>query len=142
MVTSPGLRGQEQYRNAFRIAGILILGVGIVLTVIAFKSLADTMTSDTMDGPPKNFFLGFLGLPLMAVGGWLMQAGFLGAAARYTAGETAPVLKDTASYLTDGEGVLGVGRTVDDKPSKFCSSCGKPGDLDARFCESCGHAYA
>jgi hypothetical protein len=142
MVTSPGFRDQEQYRTAFRVGGALVLALGVTLTVIAGMAFADTVSSDSMDGPPGRFFLAFAGLPLIGIGGWLLQAGFLGAAARYTAGETAPVLRDTASYLSDGEGILGVGRSVDDKPSKYCSSCGKPAGDDARFCESCGHAFA
>jgi len=70
MPTTPGLRGQEQYRTAFRIAGVLIFGLGLL------------------------------------------------------------------------QGLLGVGRTVDDEASKSCASCGRPASLDARFCESCGHAFS
>jgi hypothetical protein len=74
----------------------------------------------------------------------------MGTAARYGAGETVPVVKDSASYLTDGEGVLGVGRTVDDRPSApaasqpgpYCRSCGVLNDDDARFCDGCGTSLA
>jgi len=145
-VPSPGLRNQPQLRTAFRIAGIVLVPVGIALVAIGFASLFSTMNSDPFSdesfGPPKRFFFAFIGMPVLAVGGWCLQAGFFGAAARYAAGETMPVVKDSAAYLTDGEGVLGVGRTVDDEPSKFCSSCGNPAGVAARFCESCGHAFA
>src|SRR3954453_22007796 len=72
-------------------------------------------------------------------------------AARYAAGETMPTVRDSASYLTDGEGVLGVGRTVDDTASPsateratgpFCSTCGTRNDTDASFCDHCGAALA
>ena len=79
-----------------------------------------------MPEPPTD---GSGALPFFVVGGVCLQAGFIGAAARYGAGETAPVLRDTASYLTDGQGLLGVGRTVDDRPASaspgaFCAQCG------------------
>jgi len=145
-IPSPGLRNQPQLRNVFRVAGMLLTCIGLVLIVMGFSALFSTMNADPFAddsfGPPKRFFLAFIGMPVLAVGAWCLQAGFMGAAARYAAGEGAPVLKDSVAYLTDGEGLLGVGRTVDDADSKFCSSCGKPAGQAARFCESCGHAFA
>jgi zinc ribbon protein len=144
-VPSPGLRNQPQLRGTFRIAGAILTPLGLALFVIGFMSLIsasdDPFAGDSF-GPPKTVFLMFLGLPVVAVGAWCLQAGFMGVAARYAAGEGAPVIKDSAAYLTDGQGILGVGRTVDDPENKFCTSCGKPAPEAARFCESCGHAYA
>jgi hypothetical protein len=51
--------------------------------------------------PPRLFWLGFIGLPLMAFGGWMCQFGYMGAITRYIAGETAPVATDTAKYIAD-----------------------------------------
>jgi len=152
-VPSPGLRNQPKLRNVFRVAGILLVGIGLVMIVICFSALFSTMNADPLTddsfGPPKRFFLGFIGMPVLAVGGWCLQAGFMGAAARYSAGETMPVVRDSAAYLTDGEGILGVGRTVDDAPSgrsgktgPFCSRCGVRNDEGARFCDACGTALA
>jgi hypothetical protein len=57
-----------------------------------------------------------------------------------------PVLKDSAAYLTDGKGVLGIGRTDDDavaaSAGPFCSACGTRNDDTAKFCDSCGAALA
>ena len=70
------------------------------------------------------------------------------AAARYGAGETMPVVKNSATYLSDGEGVLGVGRTVDDAGAQravtgpYCLSCGRRNEEDARFCDGCGTSLA
>jgi hypothetical protein len=143
---SPGLRNQPQLRNVFRVAGILLFGAGVVMIVLGFMALFSTVNTDPFTddsfGPPKRFFLAFVGMPVLAVGAWCLQAGFMGVASRYVAGEGAPVLKDSVAYLTDGEGLLGVGRTVDDAPGKFCQSCGNPAGGTARFCESCGHAFA
>ncbi|MBI2245014.1 MAG: hypothetical protein HYU55_14135 [Nocardioides sp.] len=64
------------------------------------------------------------------------MGGFLGAAARYGAGETVPVVKDSATYLSDGEGILGAGRTT----GSYCSRCGVRTGADAGSCDSCGSA--
>jgi len=137
-VPSPGLRNQPQLRNAFRVAGLVIVAVALYLAITA---LHEFFTLEDFE-EPHRFWMLFVAIPLLAVGGWCLQAGFMGVAARYAAGEGAPVLKDSVAYLTDGEGLLGVGRTVDDEPSKFCSSCGNAAGVAARFCESCGHAFA
>ena len=137
-VPNPGLRGQSTARSVFRVVGFVLLAVALYFIVTALREF---FTLQDFEEPTK-FWMLFVGLPLLAVGAWCLQAGFMGVAARYAAGEGAPVLKDSAAYLTDCEGVLGVGRTVDDEPSKFCSSCGNPAGVAARFCESCGHAFA
>ena len=137
-VPNPGLRGQSTARSVFRVVGFVLLAVALYFIVTALREF---FTLQDFEEPTK-FWMLFVGLPLLAVGAWCLQAGFMGVAARYAAGEGAPVLKDSAAYLTDGEGILGVGRTVDDEPSKFCSSCGNPAGVAARFCESCGHAFA
>lgn len=137
-VPNPGLRGQSTARSVFRVVGFVLLAVALYFIVTALREFFTLQDF----AEPTKFWMLFVGLPLLAVGAWCLQAGFMGVAARYAAGEGAPVLKDSAAYLTDGEGILGVGRTVDDEPSKFCSSCGNPAGVAARFCESCGHAFA
>lgn len=142
-VPLPGLAAQEKYRNTFRVAGVLVVGVGFVLTAIALMDFFATF-ADPSRGMPTKFFLGFIGLPLMGFGGALLRAGFMGMALQYAAGESLPVVKDGAAYLTDGEGLLGVGRTVDDEPATgpFCRSCGVRNDTDARYCDGCGLSLA
>ena len=69
---------------------------------------------------------------------------------RYVAGETMPTVKQSAAYLSDGESIMGVGRTVDDgtaagtQPATgpFCRACGVRNDEDARFCDGCGASMA
>jgi hypothetical protein len=136
-VPSPGLRGQERYRNGFRVAALVFLGITLWAGYVGLHAL---FTDPFAEGAkPWMMFIAIFGFFLTGV---CAQAGFIGVASRYVAGEGAPVLKDSVAYLTDGEGLLGVGRTVDDAPSKFCQTCGKPAGGAARFCESCGHAFA
>ena len=103
----------------------------MTLTLLGVSALFGTINDTTSDGPPSRFFLAFAGLPMLAVAGWLLQAGFGGVAARYAAGEVAPVLKDSLAYVTASE-----------KTGPFCSKCGVRNDDGARFCDACGTALA
>jgi hypothetical protein len=139
MAGNPGLRDQTALRSFFRVGGALVLLVGLACTVAGMVSFFAATSS--FEGP-QHFWLCFVGLPLMAVGGWMLQAGFLGAAARYVAGESAPVVRDTAAYLSRGRGVLGIGRDEQDPATRsgpYCSKCGVRNDADARFCDACGN---
>ena len=146
----PGFRNQSGARTPFRILGSLALIAALALMVTAGVELF------TLEGfeEPTRFWMFFVGIPLLAVGGWLLQAGFMGVGARYASGELAPVVKDTAHYLTDGQGLLGAGRSRSDDAvttstapagsatGPYCRSCGTRNDADARFCDSCGTAMA
>jgi hypothetical protein len=75
---------------------------------------------------PSKFWMAFVGLPLIAVGGWFLQAGFVGAASRFVASETAPAVRTTAeAWQGEASGA-------------FCSRCGKRASVSARFCDGCG----
>jgi hypothetical protein len=135
----PGLRNQAGVRTLFRVLGPVVVGVGVVFVVLAGIDFFGSMSS--FGDEPTRFWMFFVGLPLLAVGGWLTMAGFMGAGARYTASEYAPVLKDTAGYLSDGRGILGVGRAqapTAPAAGPYCRQCGARNDADARFCDSCG----
>ncbi len=141
----PGLRNQAGARTFFRVLGIVLTPVGVVVFVWGLtKVFGDT----GFEGPEPSHIVAFIGgLPLIGFGLMALNVGFLGAAARYGAGETMPVVRDSASYLTDGEGILGVGRTVDDGPRStvtgpYCRACGVRNDADARFCDGCGASLA
>ena len=142
----PGLRDQAATRTTLRLVGVVLLLVALPLLAIGVVDFMSSMGS--FEGPHR-FWMVMVGGLLLAPALWCLQAGFMGVASRYVAGETMPVVKDSAAYLTDGEGVLGIGRTVDDAPARasaptgpYCSKCGTRNDADARFCDSCGAALA
>lgn len=137
-----GLAGQAGARTFFRVAGVVLVPVGIAVLVYG---IVNVFGHDGYGSPPARYIVAFLGgLPITGVGLMCLNVGFLGAIARYGAGETMPVVKDSASYLSDGQGVLGVGRIVDDEPAAstgpYCRSCGTRNDDDARHCDGCGAA--
>jgi ribosomal protein L40E len=121
----PGLPNQPGVRGSLRIGGWIALGLGIILTAIA---VIDFFSAFGSFEQPRNFWLGFVGLPLIAVGSWMLKAGYLGSASRYVAGEVTPTLRDTL-------GSLGVVDT-----ESICPSCGARNAADAKFCDECGTA--
>jgi hypothetical protein len=144
MTTNPGFADQARKRTILRVVGFVLLAVGLVIAVRGGMLFLRGFTSGDIDDTS-----GLTGILMLGGGGFLcifglafLNAGFLGATARYGAGETMPVVKDSAAYLSDGQGVLGVGRTVDDQPAAaagpFCAKCGVRNDATARFCDSCG----
>lgn len=149
--TPPGIRGQGTARTAFRVVGIVLLVVALGFLAVG---LQDFFASANSFDSPHKFWMVFVGILMLGPAAWCLQAGFLGAASRYVAGETTPVIRDSASYLSDGEGILGVGRTVDDAvharqvtqettvTGAYCSKWRTRNDRDARFCDSCGAALA
>jgi hypothetical protein len=137
---APGLRHQAGVRTVLRVAGALLAVTGLVLVVTAGIEFF------TLQGfeQPRRFWMFFVGIPALGVGLMMLQVGFAGAGARYAAGEYSPVVKDTAEYLTDGQGLrhLGVRDGAAPAAGPYCRSCGTRNDTDARYCDSCGTAMA
>jgi len=146
----PSLRQQSGVRTFLRVGGPIIFGIGLLLTIAGMISFFSAFGSF---GLPENFWMAFIGLPLMGVGGAMTKAGYLGPATRYVAGEVTPSLRDTLGALGIGSGarVCAACGAHNDANSRFCDACGKPlsracascgasNDADARFCDGCGAA--
>ena len=102
------------------------------------------------------FWLIFVGMPLMFVGGVMSQYGFMGVVARYVAGEAAPVATDTINYFADEtkgavetvakSAAMGIAEGIEagkmDAKKSFCPHCGLPVKADFSFCPKCGKTLA
>ena len=118
---------QSGIRRTLRRAGIAILALGGVLTLIGVGSFFASFGSFE---PPRFFWCAFIGMPLLFVGGAMTMFGFLGAIQRYFAGESAPVAKDVVNYMGENiqPGVKSIAKAVaegikeglaeDQKPTK------------------------
>src|ERR1700722_16634847 len=136
----------ESKRNALRVLGMVVLVVGICFSAAGLISFFGAFGGHER---PKYFWCAFVGLPLVAIGFHLLSAGFLGAAARYMAGESAPVAKDTFNYVATEtkEGVRNVAQAVTEGvmagksgvgTQNKCPKCNEVNDGDAKFCKECG----
>jgi hypothetical protein len=121
-------------RTAFRVIGGVTLLAGVLLVLVAVMDLFSAGSSDSFDAEPTRFWMAFVGVPLLAVGAWLLQAGYVGAVSSYVASETAPAVRETGT-------ALGL-RADRERSGSFCRQCGRPSSSDARFCDGCGASLA
>jgi membrane protease subunit (stomatin/prohibitin family) len=98
---------------------------------------------------PIVFLVGFVGMPLMFVGGVCSGYGFMGAMARYAAREGVPVGVDAINYAAEGAqpGITTAARAIatgirqglsEPATTRTCARCHTANDVDAQFCKSCG----
>lgn len=150
----------ESLKKKLKIGGTAALAVGLVCTIVAFVNFF-TVFGNPDAGMPKLFFLGFIGLPLIAIGAIMLVFGFHREMGRFVKNESMPVVCEAAEELTPtiediASAVRGDGKTecqhchtANDVNSKFCKSCGNPiavtcphcgqtVDGDSAFCKNCG----
>jgi hypothetical protein len=98
-------------RNTLRRAGVTILGLGGLLTLIGIGSFFASFGSFE---PPRYFWCAFLGMPLLFVGGAMTMFGFMGTVQRYVVGESAPVAKDLVNYMGENiqPGIKSIAKAV------------------------------
>lgn len=139
---------QKVTGNFLRKIGPLVFIAGLISVIIAAINFFMAFGGE---GPPRFFWLFFVGMPLMFVGGVMSQFGFLGTFTRFVAGETAPVAADTMNYMADetkvavetvaksaAKGIvegIEAGKTAE---TNFCAHCGTSVKADFQFCPKCG----
>ena len=142
---------QKAAGNFLRKIGPLVFIAGLICIITAMINFFMAMSGG---GEPRLFWLFFIGMPLMFVGGVMSQFSFLGMFTRFVAGETAPVAADTANYLADEtkdavetvakSAAKGIAEGIETSKAagekNFCSHCGFPTKADFRFCPKCGKA--
>ena len=89
----------QRARSILRIAGPTVLVIGLAFMIVG---AVDFFSASGSFGGPELFWCFFVGMPLLFVGAVLSMFGFMGAMARYVAGEHIPVATDAISDLADG----------------------------------------
>jgi len=154
-------QSHDSARTVMRVVGPALILVGAVMFVTGILSFFTRFNEERaefdrnfgkfgqrVEAPesPDRFWMCFVGMPIAIVGIWLTRFGYLGAAARYVAGEAAPVARDTINYVLDGteETIREVADAVrgDGGKDVHCPKCGHGNDADAKFCDECGTALA
>lgn len=148
MAVIPRSPQSVKVRNVLRVLGVVLLLVGIFLVVRGGMSVADEIdAASSFAGDDTSPFASFLtlagGLFLVVFGLGALNAGFLGAQARYASGEVSPAVRELGGAFRGDQ----VSREVaasesesEEEGGTYCSSCGVRGDRGARFCDACGHA--
>ncbi len=128
-------------RKVFRILGPVLLGIGALLTLVGIIGF--------ISGTIFLIVLAFIGMPLDFIGSVLTALGYMGAVARYTASQSAPVAKDVANYMIDNTqhsvanlaGKVAREIKTEAKPVT-CLHCGEVAHPGALFCDRCGKPLA
>ena len=116
-------------KKVLKIIGPIIIVVGIVLFIIGTSSL---FSFD--DEFPKLFFLSFIGLPLIAIGGWISMFAFRENLMRFHKNMTIPIAKETLEELAPT-----IKDLTKNEEQITCPSCGKEIDKNSKFCNHCGN---
>lgn len=140
-MTPYNLNEKSPARKVFRILGPILLTIGGLLVI--------TAAGDLFFFSAHFFFLGFIGMPLIFLGSVFTALGFMGAMARYSASQTAPVAKDVTNYMLDQtqDSVAHLaGAIVQEVKSEdtpvTCRHCGEVAHAGALFCDRCGKPLA
>lgn len=141
-VPPPGLLGQARVRTTARVIAGVLLVTGAVLLVRGVSAFASEFGDPTMDARPGPILMAAGGGFCIVLGLVAAQIGWMRAHVRYVAGETMPVLKDSATYLSDGQGIARIGRpaAASTATGPYCRQCGTRNDADATFCDGCGQS--
>jgi ribosomal protein L40E/Na+-transporting methylmalonyl-CoA/oxaloacetate decarboxylase gamma subunit len=141
-----GLQDHPTTRKVFRILGFVFLGIGVTFMAIGLASFAGMAGGNS--GFDGGFFFIYPGMGFLFLGCVFLMFGFMGAMARYSAAEQAPVAKDTTNYILNGtrdetaKTVAAVVKEVkSDSPENIapiCPKCGTKNEVGAKFCDHCG----
>lgn len=137
------LEDHKQSRHVFRILGWVFLGIGLLCEGIGLINFTAAMQTTEI---PNLFMFCWIGGPFLFAAFLFLSLGYMGAMARYQAGEQAPVAKDTTNYILNGtrdetaKTVAAVVKEVknDDTPAPICPKCGVKNEAGAKFCDHCG----
>ncbi|MCK4998804.1 MAG: zinc ribbon domain-containing protein [Anaerohalosphaera sp.] len=142
--------GHNSIRDFCRVGGPVCLVIAFVLIATAFINFFMAFGGSE---PPRLFWCFFLAMPFFIAGGAMTNFGYMGKVARYVAGETAPVAKDTINYMVDGtqDSIKKVASAIGQGFSEAnigggggtkvkCHKCNELVDADSRFCSECGSA--
>lgn len=130
----------EKTVKVLRIIGPIVLGIGLIFTVVGMASFFTTFGSGS---EPSLFWCAFIGLPLTALGVWLTALGYMKKFGSFVASQAAPVAKDTINYVIDGTSDT-ISQTVNkikkdgQNTNVICPNCQSPNPSSAKFCNSCG----
>ncbi len=141
------MHNDEEKKKKMKVLGFAMLIAGVALAATAFVDFFVAIARISRgigSGMPRLFFLGFIGLPLIAFGSAILKFAYMGKIARYTSNEVSPVIKDTANFLLDGtrDSIAGVFEGIKEGPGMKCRFCGEVNKKDSRFCDNCGKPLA
>ena len=127
------MSNRQKKKTVFKLVGSAFAIIGLILAIIGFANFFANIGDRES---PKLFWLAFVGLPLLAVGGMLVLFGFrpefsakrvekLLPKIKELQQEMAPIVDELATSANAAKITCECGK-INSSSSKFCSECGKP----------------
>lgn len=124
MINKKYVEEHPETRKKLKVLGYIFLIPGIIFVCVSAGGL--------LLGNTSPFFLGFIGIPLIGIGGNLLRFGYMRQVSDFVAGEVSPTISRTINTVKDN-------LTKDNV--KYCSNCGCENHKEAKFCSSCGRSF-
>jgi len=144
-------QGHEEKRAVLRFLGVSMVIIGGLMIAGGLVSFFSAFGNNNF-GPPRHFWLAFVGMPILGIGMAICKYAFLGTVVRYVAGEVAPAATDTLNYVAEegAEGIEAVAKAVSHGLAEGvgtgarirCPACNHENEPDARFCSNCAAAMS
>ncbi len=87
----------NKVKTRLKIIGFIVLAIGLACTVTGMVDFFTTAMN--MKGMPKLFWLLFIGVPMLGIGGALLGFAFKREIMRYTKNEAVPVINEASEEL-------------------------------------------
>lgn len=131
----------EKLKKRLKIAGFILLAVGFVCTVVGMANFFSSAMGG--DGEmPKLFWLMFIGVPCLGVGGSLLGFAYRREIMNFNKNESVPVINDAAGEIAPAvRNIAEAVKTADEKPTVKCV-CGEENPAGSKFCRKCGRSLA
>ena len=131
----------EKLKKRLKIAGFILLAVGFVCTVVGMANFFSSAMGG--DGEmPKLFWLMFIGVPCLGVGGSLLGFAYRREIMNFNKNESVPVINDAAGEIAPAvRNIAEAVKTADEKPTVKCA-CGEENTAGSKFCRKCGRSLA
>jgi hypothetical protein len=151
-------------RQGFRVAGVAVSVVAVVLIVVGFSSLFSSwgeLDEPSRQALPTKFPYALFGLILLGVGGWLLRTGFRGVSEPDVSSEIAPLVEDAPATSNDRPYQADATEVPEPRPdqttipasipgsipgsipaSRRCAHCAVLSRSEDKFCSNCGDALA
>lgn len=131
----------EKLKKRLKIAGFILLAVGFVCTVVGMANFFSSAMGG--DGEmPKLFWLMFIGVPCLGVGGSLLGFAYRREIMNFNKNESVPVINDAAGEIAPAvRNIAEAVKTADEKPTVKCA-CGEKNPAGSKFCRKCGRSLA
>lgn len=90
----------QPIRTLLRFLGVVLLLAGVIFAIIGLVDFFAAFNGNS--GPPTKFWCAFVGLPLIGIGVSCLKAGYLRTIGKYVAGESVPIVTESARHVVRG----------------------------------------